>query len=65
MLPFFSDEQEETQQLGAKSVTEVQGAISLNTKRSFKLTARADRIDLYQNHPATIIDYKTGSRLQR
>ncbi len=61
MLPFFLAEQQEANRLRVKSITEVQGSIPLKTNRSFKLTARADRIDLYQNQPAIVIDYKTGS----
>ena len=61
MLPFFFKEQEEANRLRAQSVTEVQGSIFLKTQRSFKLTARADRIDLYPNQAAAVIDYKTGS----
>ena len=61
MPPFFFAEQQEVCRRGAKSITEVQGEILLKTQHHFKVTARADRIDLYPNAPATVIDYKTGS----
>jgi ATP-dependent helicase/nuclease subunit B len=41
-------------------VSEVDGALELGVERGFRLTARADRIDLCEDGTAAIYDYKTG-----
>ena len=41
-------------------VAEVDGALDLEIERGFRLTARADRIDLCEDGSAVIYDYKTG-----
>ena len=41
-------------------VAEVDGALDLDVGRGFRLTARADRIDLGEDGSAVIYDYKTG-----
>jgi ATP-dependent helicase/nuclease subunit B len=41
-------------------VSEVDGALDLVVERGFRLTARADRIDLCEDGTAAIYDYKTG-----
>ncbi|MGQ0446067.1 MAG: PD-(D/E)XK nuclease family protein, partial [Beijerinckiaceae bacterium] len=43
--------------------TEAEGALDfgLSDGSSFKLTARADRIELYANGTVTLVDYKTGT----
>jgi ATP-dependent helicase/nuclease subunit B len=41
-------------------VAEVDGALDLQVERGFRLTARADRIDLCEDGSAVIYDYKTG-----
>jgi ATP-dependent helicase/nuclease subunit B len=43
-----------------KVVSEVDGALDLGVERGFRLTARADRIDLCDDGTAAIYDYKTG-----
>ena len=43
-----------------KVVAEVDGALDLEVERGFRLTARADRIDLCEDGSAVIYDYKTG-----
>ena len=43
-----------------KVVAEVDGALDLEVERGFRLTARADRIDLREDGSAVIYDYKTG-----
>jgi double-strand break repair protein AddB len=42
-----------------RTCTEMRGALDLPD--GFRLTARADRIDIHRDHEATIYDYKTGS----
>jgi ATP-dependent helicase/nuclease subunit B len=44
-----------------KTHTEVKGAIDLAVASGFRLTARADRIDMDEDGSAVIYDYKTGS----
>ena len=44
----------------ASSLTEVDGALDLRAGRGFRLTARADRIDVGEDGAAVIYDYKTG-----
>ena len=43
-----------------KVVAEVDGALDLAVERGFRLTARADRIDLREDGSVVIYDYKTG-----
>ena len=43
-----------------KVVAEVDGALDLEVERGFRLTVRADRIDLCEDGSAVIYDYKTG-----
>jgi ATP-dependent helicase/nuclease subunit B len=44
----------------ARILTEVDGALDLATGRGFRLTARADRIDVAADGSVVIYDYKTG-----
>ncbi len=44
-----------------RTFPEVEGAIDLPTPRGFRLTARADRIDLKEDGSVAIYDYKSGS----
>ncbi len=44
-----------------RTLAEVDGAIDLATPRGFRLTARADRIDLKEDGSVAIYDYKSGS----
>jgi ATP-dependent helicase/nuclease subunit B len=44
----------------ASTQTELDGALELPAGRGFRLTARADRIDLRSDGGAVIYDYKTG-----
>ena len=43
-----------------ESYAEVDGALDLDVERGFRLTVRADRIDLREDGSAVIYDYKTG-----
>lgn len=46
----------------AKIYSEVKGSISFMTSAgTFTLTAKADRIEVYENNIASIIDFKTGA----
>jgi ATP-dependent helicase/nuclease subunit B len=54
-------ETEPTRRSGIERVmTEVDGALDLEVERGFRLTARADRIDLREDGGVVIYDYKTG-----
>ena len=44
----------------ASTLTEVGGALDLPVASGFRLTARADRIDIGEDGSVTIYDYKTG-----
>ena len=43
-----------------RTVSEVDGALGLDVERGFRLTVRADRIDLCEDGSAVLYDYKTG-----
>ena len=44
-----------------RTYTEVGGALDITSGMAFRLTARADRIDVHDGGDAVIYDYKTGS----
>jgi double-strand break repair protein AddB len=44
----------------ARTYAEINGALDLDIGEGFKLTARADRIDVAEDGSVTIYDYKTG-----
>jgi ATP-dependent helicase/nuclease subunit B len=45
----------------AKTHTEIEGSSQIPVGRGFELTARADRIDLFDDGTAAIYDYKSGT----
>lgn len=61
---FLQKEQERRKEL-AKVIGEVKGAYNINLEdgREFKVTARADRLELTWDNKITIIDYKTKSTI--
>lgn len=62
-LDYFLDFDRGQRALVERILVEQDGALAipLSTGASFKLTARADRIDLIQGGGAVLIDYKTGA----
>jgi ATP-dependent helicase/nuclease subunit B len=46
---------------GGSTHTELDGSLDIDSERGFRLTARADRIDLTPDGALIIYDYKTGS----
>jgi ATP-dependent helicase/nuclease subunit B len=45
----------------ARSIVEIKGALAIPLRETFTLKGRADRIDVFPDGSAAILDYKTGS----
>lgn len=58
---WFAATEPERRARAARVATEVTGALDLDVGTGFRLTARADRIDLLHNDTVVIYDYKTGT----
>jgi len=62
MASFWTEQQSLTAGKIESSLTEVQGSYTFDVGgRPFTLTGTADRIDLFKNGLARVLDYKTGS----
>ena len=58
---WFAQEDEKLRSGVATSLTEKRGAVAFSIgDTAFSLSARADRIDIFERGTARIIDYKTG-----
>ncbi|NVK17118.1 MAG: double-strand break repair protein AddB [Methylocystaceae bacterium] len=58
---WFIEQEHARRALIAKSYTEIEGSITFDAPAGpFKISAKADRLDLFKDGEVSIIDYKTG-----
>jgi ATP-dependent helicase/nuclease subunit B len=59
---WFIEQEESRRKLIAKTYSEIEGSITFDAPAGpFKISAKADRMDLYKDGELSIIDYKTGT----